>query len=111
MEINHIKNEKIHIVELVGRLDAPNNAKMEDFFNRLTENPDLSVLVDCAKLDFINSSGLRVFILTLKKLKSANKELILCDLQKNIKDVFTYSGFNNLFNIELKRDEAIKQLS
>jgi anti-sigma B factor antagonist len=108
MEIIHIKSEKYHIVELVGRLDALNNAKMEDFFNKITENPELNILVDCEKLDFINSSGLRVFILSLKKMKSAKKLLVLCNLQKNIKDVFTYSGFTNLFDIELDKQSALK---
>jgi anti-sigma B factor antagonist len=110
MEINHIKSGKYHLVELNGRLDALHNAKMEDFFNQLVENPDLDVIVDCEKLDFINSSGLRVFILSLKKLKGAGKKLLLCNLQKNIKDVFTYSGFNNLFEIDLDREGAMKKL-
>jgi anti-sigma B factor antagonist len=110
MEINHIINDKIQIVELVGRLDALNNAKMEAFFNQLTDNPDLDIITDCEKLDFINSSGLRVFILSLKKLKPANKRLIICNLQKNIKDVFIYSGFTNLFDIHLSKEEAIKLL-
>jgi anti-anti-sigma factor len=110
MEIIHIKSDKNQIIELVGRLDALNNAKMEDFFNKITENPDSDIIVDCEKLDFINSSGLRVFILSLKKQKAANKQLILCNLQKNIKDVFTYSGFTNLFNIELDKEGAFKLL-
>ena len=110
MEIIHNKTDRGHFIELVGRLDALNNAKMEDFFNKLTENPDFDIIVDCEKLDFINSSGLRVFILSLKKQKSTNKRLILCNLQKNIKDVFTYSGFNNLFDIELDKPAALRSL-
>lgn len=110
MEINYNKTDKIHIVKLIGRLDALNNAKMEEFFDKLTENPDLDILVDCEKLDFINSSGLRVFIMSLKKQKTKGKRLILCDLQKNIKDVFTYSGFSNLFDIQLNKEQALTLL-
>jgi anti-anti-sigma factor len=110
MEIIHNKSEKNHIIELIGRLDALNNAKMEDFFNKITENPEMNILVDCEKLDFINSSGLRIFILSLKKLKAYNKQLILCNLQKNIKDVFKYSGFSNLFEIDFDKESALKQL-
>lgn len=110
MEINHNKIEKAHIVEIVGRLDAVNNAKTEAFFNELTQASELDVVVDCEKLDFINSSGLRVLIMSLKKLKSLGKSLILCNLQKNIKDVFTFSGFTNLFDIELNKDEAIQKI-
>lgn len=110
MEIKHTNDGDIHIVELVGRLDAANNAKAETFFDQLTENPEFNILVDCEKLDFINSSGLRVLIMNLKKLKVVNKSLILCSLQKNIEDVFRFSGFNNLFNIYTSRDEALKSL-
>jgi anti-sigma B factor antagonist len=110
MEIKHEKTDKAHIVELVGRLDALNNAKAETFFNQLTSQPDLSVLVDCGQLDFINSSGLRVMIMSLKKLKADGKALVLCNLQKNIKDVFKFSGFTNLFDIELSKEEALQKL-
>jgi anti-anti-sigma factor len=108
MEINQYKIGNQYIIELVGRLDALNNAKMEVFFTQITENPDSNILVDCEKLDFINSSGLRVFILCLKRQKTANKLLILCNLQKNIKNVFTYSGFNNFFDINLDKPSALK---
>ena len=50
MEIKHEKTEKGHLVELQGRLDALNNSKFEAFFNQLTSQPDLSILVDCEQL-------------------------------------------------------------
>lgn len=111
MEIKHTNNGQFHLVELEGRLDALNNAKAESFFNQLSENTDMDILVDCEKLDFINSSGLRVLIMSLKKLKPGNKHLILCNLQKNIEDVFQFSGFNNLFRIYKSREEAVNSLA
>ena len=108
MKINHIETEQAHIVELEGRLDTVNNGQAESFFDQLTEVPKLSILVDCENLSFINSSGLRVLIMSLKKLKTGNRKLVLCNLQKNIKDVFRFSGFNNLFDIELNKEEAMK---
>jgi anti-sigma B factor antagonist len=111
MEINHKTLDKVQIVELVGRIDAINNAKAEEFFNQITENQQFHIVVDCENLDYINSSGLRVFIMSLKKSKKANKELLICNLQKNIKEVFQYSGFDNLFNIHLNREEAINKIN
>ena len=107
MEINLINIEQIQVVELVGRIDALNNSKLEDSLAKITENMAYHVIVDCQKLDFINSSGLRVFIMSLKKSKAANKLFLLCNLQKNIKEVFQYSGFDNLFDINLNKEEAI----
>ncbi len=110
MEIKHEKTDKAHIIEIDGRLDALNNSKAESFFNQLTDQPDLSILVDCEQLDFINSSGLRIMIMSLKKMKAKGKTIVLCNLQKNIKDVFKFSGFTNLFNIELSKEEALQEI-
>jgi anti-anti-sigma factor len=109
MEINHRVVNSYHLVELVGRLDAVNNSKMEDFFNKLLDNPNTNILVDCEKLDFINSSGLRVFIMALKKLKANHKKMILSNLQKNIKKVFVESGFTNFFQVDLNSQQAIAE--
>ncbi|MDF1546431.1 MAG: STAS domain-containing protein [Bacteroidales bacterium] len=111
MEIKHTKNGQVHLVELEGRLDALNNAKAESFFNQLSDDADLNILVDCEKLDFINSSGLRILIMSLKKLKKSDKLLILCNLQKNIEEVFQFSGFDNLFKIFGSKQEALNALS
>jgi len=111
MEINLMNTGQIQFVELVGRIDALNNSKIEDSFAKLTESMEHHVIVDCQKLDFINSSGLRVFIMSLKKSKAANKQLLLCNLQKNIKEVFQYSGFDNLFDINLNKEEAISKIN
>lgn len=111
MEIKHTNNGQVHLVELEGRLDALNNAKAESFFNKLSDDADLNILVDCEKLDFINSSGLRILIMSLKKLKKSDKLLILCNLQKNIEEVFQFSGFDNLFKIFGSKEEALNALS
>ncbi len=111
MEINLTEIGQIKLVEIIGRIDALNNAKAEDFFNQITENQETHIVVDCEKLDFINSSGLRVLIMSLKKSKKSNKELLLCNLQKNIKEVFQYSGFDNLFSINLNKNEAIESIT
>lgn len=110
MEIKHSNTKTAHIVELEGRLDAMNNAKAESFFNEITSNLDFNILVDLEKLDFINSTGLRVFIMSLKKLKKGDKTMILCNLNNNIKDVFKFSGFDKLFDVDLNKEEAMDRV-
>jgi len=111
MEIKHINTGNILYVEVVGNIDALNNAKFEDFFNQKTDNIENHIVIDCKELDFINSSGLRILIMSLKKMKKSGKELLLCNLQNNIKDVFTYSGFDKLFDISLNKEAAFEKVT
>jgi len=111
VEITDKKTDKAIIVEIKGRIDAVSTADAETYFNTLVDENDANIIVDCKNLDYINSSGLRILIMNLKKQKAKNKELLLANLQKNIKEVFKFSGFTNLFDIELDLDKALKKLN
>lgn len=108
MEITEKKTDKAIIAEINGRIDAVTTTDAEQYLNSLVDNNDENIIVDCKNLDYINSSGLRILIMNLKKQTSKNKKLLLCNLQKNIKDVFKFSGFTNLFDVELDLDQALK---
>ena len=109
MEIIESTQENIQIVKLEGRLDAPNTQKADDFFSKKVEETDANIIIDCKNLDYINSSGLRIFIMALKNLNKKSKKLILCNLQKNIKEVFHFSGFTNLFNVDYDFEAALNE--
>ncbi len=110
MEITDRKTDKAIIVEINGRIDAVTTSDAEQYLNSLVDNNDSNIVIDCKNLDYINSSGLRILIMNLKKQTSRNKKLLLCNLQKNIKDVFKFSGFTNLFDVEMDMDSALQQL-
>ena len=108
MEITDRKTNNAIIVELSGRIDAGSNESTEKYFNTLVSENDQNIIVNCENLDYINSSGLRILIMSLKKQAAKEKKLLLCNLQKNIKEVFQFSGFTNLFKIELDLESAIQ---
>jgi anti-anti-sigma factor len=110
MEITDRKTDKAIIVEINGRIDAVTTSDAEKYLNSLVDNNDSNIVIDCKNLDYINSSGLRILIMNLKKQTLHNKKLLLCNLQKNIKDVFKFSGFTNLFDVEMDMDSALQQL-
>jgi anti-anti-sigma factor len=51
-------------------------------------------------MDYICSSGLRVFLSTYKKIAQEGGKLIIRNLQPLVKNVFDMSGFSQIFNIE-----------
>lgn len=111
MNITDTKTDKAIIVKIEGRIDAVTTSDAENYFNKLVVDTNDHIIVDCKDLDYINSSGLRILIMSLKKQKAKNKEMLLANLQKNIKDVFKFSGFTNLFDIELDTEAALQKLA
>jgi anti-sigma B factor antagonist len=56
-------------------------------------------------LEYISSSGLRVFLAALKKVRKQQGDMKLADLKPFIKEIFDIAGFTQLFNI-LDNEEA-----
>jgi len=64
-------------------------------------------VVSLDKLEYISSSGLRVLLATLKKVRKQQGDIRLACLKSNIKEVFDISGFTQLFNISDTEETAV----
>jgi anti-anti-sigma factor len=83
-------------VVVSGRLDAASAGRAQDFLDQVPG----PCVVNMAELEYISSAGLGVLLKTHKRLISPNGGLRLVNVNKNIIDVFRYSGFDKLFEIE-----------
>lgn len=79
-----------------GRLDAAQCEKAQDFMDAVT-GPRV---VDFADLEYISSAGLGVLLKTQKRLAESGAGLKIVNVNSHIHDVFRYSGFNAIFDIE-----------
>ena len=75
-------------------------AEVEKEMKPLYDNEDKDIVIDCEKLEYIASSGLRILLGILKKAKSHGHTVTLKGLNDDIKNVFKMTGFINLFNFE-----------
>ncbi len=107
MEINVKKKDSISVVALSGRLDTTNYGDLEKKLFELIDNKEIKIVVDCSNLEYVSSSGLRIFLMGLKRINAADGRFVLCDLQDNIKEIFEISGFSTVFEIFGSIDEAI----
>lgn len=110
MEVTVKKDSKCSLVEVKGRLDTTNYLELENEFNKLIADGENNLLVDCTHLDYVSSSGLRVFLVALKTLTKTNGKFLLFGLQENVKEIFEISGFISIFKVYEKKEEAIAVL-
>ncbi len=110
MNLKEIKNEKAIIIEIDGRLDTTNFGQLETKVLHNIEAGNIKLVVDCSKMDYVSSSGLRIFLMALKKITALKGEFILCGLQENIHEIFEISGFTSIFNIYENQEKALETL-
>jgi anti-anti-sigma factor len=85
------------VVVIAGRLDAAQSATAQSFLDKV-QGP---VTLDCTKLEYISSAGLGVLLKTQKRLMAANGKLRLAGVNRHLRDIFQYSGFDRIFEIEV----------
>ena len=93
-EFNKINDNKV--VSLEGRLDALTAPDFESF---LLENYDGegTLIIDCAKLSYISSAGLRVLLIAQKRSNGNMKLTNACEL---VMEVIQMTGFADILRIE-----------
>ena len=95
-----IKEENGGMTAIIqGRLDTPAAVKAQQEITPLLENADKEILLDCAQLEYISSSGLRLFLTIRKETAAKGGKVIIENVSDDIKKVFMMTGFFNLFEI------------
>ena len=69
--------------------------KAYEVFDRIQSSGD----VDFTNLDYISSAGLSVLLKTQKRLKDQGEAMKLVNMNQHVKKVFTYAGFDIIFEI------------
>ncbi len=96
MKIEFNKNEGILNISLDGRLDTITAPEFEEFLKSNLADV-FSVIIDCVKLEYISSAGLRVLLALNKKIKNC---LRLVNVQELVMEVFEVTGFVNIMEIK-----------
>jgi anti-sigma B factor antagonist len=87
------------VVVVAGRFDASQCTAAQAFLDRV----EGIVTLDCSRLEYISSAGLGVLLKTQKRLLARSGKLRLAGVNRHILDIFQYSGFDQIFEIEPAR--------
>lgn len=96
MKINFTKNNGALNITLDGRLDTNTAPEFEKFLGENYVGTE-ALILDCEKLVYISSAGLRVLLAAQKKMKGSMKLINVCEL---VMEVFEMTGFADVLVIE-----------
>ena len=91
-------NQKELTINVKGKIDT---ITAPDFENEIMDELGKfdSLIVDFTDLEYISSAGLRVLVITEKKLKPENIPFTL-KVNDSVKEILSMSGFDKILNIE-----------
>jgi anti-anti-sigma factor len=81
-----------------GRLDTVASVQTAKDILPLNDCTGQDIILDCTHLEYICSSGLRLFLSVLKNAKPKGCKVYVKGLNNDLKSVFAMTGFINLFD-------------
>ncbi|MBR1406267.1 MAG: STAS domain-containing protein [Bacteroidales bacterium] len=100
MKVTINKEEKATVVVLTGRLDTPSAQEVSKAMEPVVADASGTIILDCSGLEYISSSGLRIFLTVRKAAAVQGGKVIVKGINSDIRNVFMMTGFLNLFEIE-----------
>jgi|SRR5215467_2245411 len=111
MEINEDKRGDVVILSLSGRLDVTTAKTFHERIFSVIDSGVQRLVVDFSQLEYVSSSGLRVFYQVSVKLKEKGGRIVFCRLSDPVKRTFDIADMAADFPIFVTREEAIENLS
>jgi anti-anti-sigma factor len=97
MDIQMSKEGSTLVLALTGKLDAVTAPEFEKKVNELLAAESCVLIVDCERLDYISSAGLRALLATAKRSKSRGGQVRCANVTGSVREVFDISGFSTIF--------------
>ncbi len=97
----------VTVVTVEGEVDMATAPTLRERLHALVADGRRTIIVDLEKVDFLDSTGLGVLIGAMRRLRSADGDLIVVVTQPRIRKVFEITGLDRAFRMHDSVDDAL----
>ena len=109
MDLKTRKVDNVIVVYLQGKLDVHVSADVEKEINKIIEQePQSNLLLNLGQVEYMSSSGLRIFVSTMRVLKESKRKLKLCNMNNAVKKIFEVVELMDMFEVHETEEEALR---
>ena len=94
--------DKDGIITIVfeGRMDTIASPEVQEAIQPVFSSKSQEVYIDCSNLEYVSSSGLRIFLSLAIDTQSSGKRIVITGWNEYMKNLFEMTGFTELFEFE-----------
>ena len=100
MEVRIFEQNNEQVVAIAGRVDTVTSSDLEMKVSQVWDKPSVTLVFDCAEMEYISSSGLRVVLKAHKQATGAGGKFILRNMNREVRSVIDLTGFSRILTIE-----------
>jgi anti-sigma B factor antagonist len=101
----------VAVVRPEGFINAHTVRQFERALEALVREGRWTILLDCSMLNYISSAGLGAIMGLIEPVRANGGDILLCQLQKNVHEIFDTLGFTELYRVFDTEGEALQCLN
>jgi len=99
------------VVSLSGRLDSNTSSELDAVLKQMVGSGSVQIVLNLAEIEYVSSSGLRVMLIWLRRLRKMQGDLKIACLKPRIQEVLFLAGFNRIFVLYDSEEAALESFS
>ena len=112
LEIKEREVNGVIVLDLKGKITiGEGDRQLREKITSLLEQGKKKIILNMARVSYLDSSGTGEVVSLLMKVKKAGGELKLLSLSQKIKDIFQIAQLLSIFDYYTNEDEAVKAFS
>ncbi len=106
-----IRNEgTVTIGAITGRFDASEAAQLSTWLDSVSGQSPARVIINMAGVTFLDSTALSTLVKGMKRCRQQNGDLLICNLQQQVKVIFELTRLDKAFSIHPDEASALRAL-
>jgi len=101
----------VAVLQPEGFINAHTVRQFEGAMEALVHEGKYTILLNCRFLHYISSAGLGAIMGLIETVRENGGDILLCDLQKNVFEIFDTLGFTQLYRVFATEGEALQCLN
>lgn len=110
LDVRIRRNSNIPVVGLSGDIDSFTCSKLGQAIVGLITDGDFRVVIDLAKVNYIDSSGLGTLVGGLRRVNERNGGLAITNPSPQIRKIMDITGLDKVFSVFDSESEAVTSL-
>lgn len=90
---------KAKVVSLSGKMDVGLSMTVETELEELVDSGTINLILEISGIEYLSSSGIRVFIAIMRKVKERNGKIVLAQVPDTIKKILKTVDLEDLFEV------------
>ncbi len=107
MTFTEERNDEVLILGPSGRIDTENSTVLLGKITQVINGGVRNLLLDLSAVTYVSSAGLRVLVMTAKRLANSGGKLVLAGMNAQVRTIFEISGLTSILTLHSTKAEAL----